>query len=83
MTVFNAIARNFNIDEIGMRMSSTTVTHRMTVTGPVEEHLQAVPKDAPFLDCRAPLRRFRDSGAGYIFYGDLLTYYVVPSSTRL
>ena len=46
-----------------------------TVTGPVGERLQAGTEDAPVLDCPAPLRRLRDSGAGYE-YPDLLTYLV-------
>ena len=44
-----------------------------TVTVPVGERLQAGTEDAPFLDRPAPLRRLRDSGAGYK-YPDLLTY---------
>jgi len=39
-----------------------------TVTGPhhhVGERLQAVTEDAAVLDRPAPLRRLRDSGAGY------------------
>jgi len=40
---------------------------------PVGECLQAGTEDAPVLDCPAPLRRFRDSGAGYK-YPELLTY---------
>jgi len=44
-----------------------------TVTGPVGEHLQAGTKDAPVLDCWAPLRRFHDSGTEYK-YPDSLTY---------
>jgi len=37
------------------------------------ECLQADTEDAPVLDRPAPLRRLRDSGAGYK-YPDLLTY---------
>ena len=48
-----------------------------TVTGPVEERLQAGTQDAPVLDRSAPLRRLRDSGAGYK-YPDLLTYLLRP-----
>jgi len=44
-----------------------------TVTGPVGERLQAGTEDAPVLDRPAPLRRLRDSGAGYKC-PDLLTY---------
>ena len=36
-----------------------------TVTGPVGERLQAGTEYAPVLDGLAPLRRLRDSGAGY------------------
>jgi len=36
-----------------------------TVTGPIGERLQADTEDAPVLDRPAPLRRLRDSGAGY------------------
>jgi len=43
-----------------------------TVTGPVEERLQAGTEDS-VLDCLAPLRPFHDSGAGYK-YPELLTY---------
>ena len=35
-----------------------------TVTGPVGERLQVGTKDAPDLDCPAPLRRFHDFDAG-------------------
>ena len=44
-----------------------------TVTGTVGERLQTGTEDAPVLDHSAPIRRFRDSGAGYK-YPDLLTY---------
>jgi len=44
-----------------------------TVTGPVGECLQAGTEDTPVLDLPAPLRRLRDSGAGYK-YPDLFTY---------
>ena len=43
------------------------------VTGTVGERLQTGTEDAPVLDHSAPIRRFRDSGAGYK-YPDLLTY---------
>jgi len=46
-----------------------------TVSGPVGERLKASIKDAPVLNRPAPLRRLRDSGAGYK-YLDLLTYLV-------
>jgi len=46
-----------------------------TVTGPVGERLQAGAEDAPVLDRSAPLRRLRDSGAGYK-YPDSLTYLI-------
>jgi len=45
------------------------------VTGPVEERLQAGTEDAPVLDRPTPLRRLRDSGAGYNIYTYLLTYF--------
>jgi len=45
-----------------------------TVTGPVEERLQAGTEDAPVLDRPAPLRRLHDSGAGYKYPDYLLTY---------
>ena len=44
-----------------------------TVTGPVGERFQAGTEDAPVLDRPAPLRRLRDSDAGYK-YPDLHTY---------
>jgi len=43
------------------------------VTGPVGEYLQVSTKDAPVLDCLAPLRHLHDSGARYK-YPDLLTW---------
>ena len=54
-----------------MEPSSTSTT----VTGPVgeRERRQAGTEDAPVLDRPAPLRRLRDSGAGYK-HPDLLTY---------
>ena len=54
-----------------------------TVTGPhhhVGERLQAVTEDAAVLDRPAPLRRLRDSGAGYK-YLDLLTYLLLLLQT--
>ena len=45
-----------------------------TVTGPVEERLQAGTEDVPALNRPAPLRRLRDSGAVYK-YPDVLTYF--------
>jgi len=55
-----------------------------TVTGPVKVRLQAGTEDAPVLDRPAPLRRFRDPGAGYKYPG-LLTYLhllVIDATTR-
>ena len=43
-----------------------------TVTGPVGERLQPGTENAPVLDRPVPLRRLRDSDAGYK-YPDLLT----------
>ena len=51
-----------------------------TVTGPVGERLQAGTEDAPDLNRPAPLRRFRDFGAGYK-YPNLLTYITTPGKT--
>jgi len=45
-----------------MEPSATSSTR---VTGPVGERLQAGNEDAPVLDRLAPLKRLRDSGAGY------------------
>ena len=47
--------------------------HCTQIIGPVGERLQAGTEDIPVLDCPAPLRRLRDSGAGYK-YPDLLTF---------
>jgi len=46
-----------------------------TVTRPVGERLQAGTKDAPVLDCPAPLRRLHDFGAAYK-YSDILSYFL-------
>jgi len=54
-----------------------TICTSTTVTKPVGERLQASTEDAPVLDCPAPLRRLRDSGAGYK-YPDLLTDACLP-----
>jgi len=55
-----------------MELSATSTT----VTGPVGQRLQASTEDAPVLDRPAPLRRLRDSGAGYK-YSDSLIYLLI------
>ena len=71
----------WNFYVLSSRRSCCSVVHnhmepsatRTTVTGPVEERLQAGTEDAPVIDRPAPLRRLHDSDVAYK-YPDILTY---------